>query len=253
MSHNNHISYEELQAFVDGELDPARFAEIAKLIEADAALSQRIAAFRADKARMADHYRTLLARPVPAEWIATVADWSQKRDPVFPARAMLAMAASLLLMIGGWFAYQNYSAPRDDALIAEAVAVRAGQVTAAKSLAGDASIASDSRENSVAAELGISLKVPDLTKAGFAVAAVDVYSPGAGAKAVKIDYRNAQGQVFTLYLRPASSPARFEMTKRGDLRICVWQDDVLSTIMLGEISAGEMLRIASLAYNGLYF
>ena len=253
MSPNQHIGYEEVQAFVDDELDPERFAEIAKLMETDRALSQRIATFRADKVRMVRHYEPLLDRAVPPEWVDLIEGWSQKRDPVISTRALMAMAASLLLMIGGWIAYQNLSAPAEDALVAEAIAVRTGAVPSEKSLAGEASIASNSRENSVAAALGISLKIPDLTKAGFTIAAVDVYGRDSGAKAVKIDYRNSRSQIFTLYLRPSSSPARFDMMKQGALRICVWQDDVLSTIMLGEMSAGEMLRIASLAYNGLYF
>ena len=33
--------------------------------------------------------------------------------------------------------------------------------------------------------------------------------------------------------------------------VCLWQDDVLSSVMLGEVSAAEMLRLASLAYSGL--
>jgi len=35
--------------------------------------------------------------------------------------------------------------------------------------------------------------------------------------------------------------------------VCLWQDDVLSTVMVGKMAAAEMLRVASLAYNGLYF
>ena len=70
---------------------------------------------------------------------------------------------------------------------------------------------------------------------------------------MKIDYRNAADQVFTLYLRPSGGTEAFDLMKRGDLRICLWQDDVLATVMMGDMSAAEMLRVASLAYNGLYY
>ena len=96
------------------------------------------------------------------------------------------------------------------------------------------------------------LKLPDLTKAGYTLAQVAVL-PEHGAKAVRIDYRNDANQVFTLYLSASSGHEAFDIVKRGDLRICLWQDDVLSTVMMGEMSAAEMLRVASLAYNGLYF
>jgi hypothetical protein len=42
-----------------------------------------------------------------------------------------------------------------------------------------------------------------------------------------------------------------DLVERDGMRICIWQDEVLSTVMLGEMSAGEMARIASLAYSGL--
>ena len=41
------------------------------------------------------------------------------------------------------------------------------------------------------------------------------------------------------------------MIKRGDTRICLWQDDILTSVMLADVSAAEMLRLASLAYSEL--
>jgi anti-sigma factor RsiW len=35
------------------------------------------------------------------------------------------------------------------------------------------------------------------------------------------------------------------------LRICIWQDDIIGTVMVGDMSAGEMARAASAAYAGL--
>jgi anti-sigma factor RsiW len=57
--------------------------------------------------------------------------------------------------------------------------------------------------------------------------------------------------LFALYLRHPSGPARFDQFKQGRLRVCIWQDEVLGTVMTGEMSAAEMQRLASLAYTGL--
>lgn len=35
------------------------------------------------------------------------------------------------------------------------------------------------------------------------------------------------------------------------MQICIWQDEVIGSVMLGEMSAGEMARLASLAYSEL--
>jgi anti-sigma factor RsiW len=97
----------------------------------------------------------------------------------------------------------------------------------------------------------MTLKTPDLSKLGYRLADIRVYSGIPGGKAVELRYRNAQDRLFTLYLRHPSGPPRVDLVQRDGMRICIWQDDVLGTVMLGEMSAGEMARIASLAYSGL--
>jgi hypothetical protein len=86
---------------------------------------------------------------------------------------------------------------------------------------------------------------------GYRLAQIRVYDGVPGGKAVGLDYRDAQMHEFTLYLRHPSSPARVDLYQREGLRVCIWQDDVLGTVMLGEMSAAEMARIASLSYSGL--
>jgi anti-sigma factor RsiW len=101
------------------------------------------------------------------------------------------------------------------------------------------------------AALGMMLKAPDLNRMGYSLATIRTYSDVPGGSSVELDYRNAENRLFTLYLRRPSGPARIELLERAGTRICIWQDDVLGTVMLGEMSAGEMARLASLAYAGL--
>ena len=103
----------------------------------------------------------------------------------------------------------------------------------------------------LSAALSETLKAPDLSKLGYRLANIRVYSGVPGGKAVELAYRDAQNRLFTLYLRHPSGPPRVDLVERDGMRICIWQDDVLGTVMLGEMSAGEMARIASLAYSGL--
>jgi anti-sigma factor RsiW len=86
---------------------------------------------------------------------------------------------------------------------------------------------------------------------GYRLDGVRIYGGLPGGKAVEIDYRNARNTLFTLYLRRPSSPPRVDIVERGRLRICIWQDDEMGAVMAGEMSAGEMARLASLAYSGL--
>jgi len=59
------ITPEELAAFADGELPPARAAQVADAVAADPALAREVAAHRALKARLAGHFAPIAAEPVP--------------------------------------------------------------------------------------------------------------------------------------------------------------------------------------------
>ena len=106
-------------------------------------------------------------------------------------------------------------------------------------------------ENALTQLTGVEIKAPDLTKMGFSLVGMRTLDGPGDTPAAVLAYRDAGERVFTLYLKRSSGTPQFDMIKRGDTRICVWQDDVLSTIMLADVSAAEMLRLASLAYSGL--
>jgi anti-sigma factor RsiW len=235
---------EDIHAFIDGELEPARAREVAEAIARDPALAEKVAAYRADKALMVAHYAPLLHRPLPQDMAALLARPRINRRWSLPRANLvrLAMAASVLLALVATFGYRALL-PNDGAAIDAAVAAHGGQGTG-QVIAADAAKISEA--------LGLTLKLPDLSKAGYTLIGVAVY-PGAHGKAVKIAYRNAAGEPFTLYLEGSPGREKFEITKRGDVLVCLWQDDVLSTVMVGKMAAAEMLRVASLAYNGLYF
>jgi anti-sigma factor RsiW len=105
----------------------------------------------------------------------------------------------------------------------------------------------------VARNFGAAIRVPDLGKAGYGLAAVAVYRNASAGNSLELTYRNAENRVFTVYLtRPAASQG-FELVERGPLRICIWKNEDLSAVMVGEMSSDEMLRVASLTYGDLNF
>lgn len=227
---------EDLHAFIDGELEPERARAVAAQIAADPALAAKVAAYQSDKALLAAHYGPLIARPVPLAMHRAV-----RKTPLRVNFARLAMAASVLIAVVAGVGYRALLPDGD--IVGTAVAVHGGTVSG-HAIAANASGISET--------LGLKLKLPDLSKAGYTLADVTVV-PGARGKAVKIAYRSPEGEPFTLYLENSSGREQFEITKRGDVLVCLWQDDVLSTVMVGKMPAAEMLRVASLAYNGLYF
>jgi len=125
---------ETLMAYVDGELDAARRAEIAAALARDPGLARRIESQRVLRARVSDAFAPVLEQPVPEALRAAAAG---RRGTVvqFPARAArasgarwgarewLAMAASVVLGVAiSWRMFtpaeSNLMAASDGALVA---------------------------------------------------------------------------------------------------------------------------------------
>jgi anti-sigma factor RsiW len=194
---------------------------------------------------------------VPPEWLQRVRDASVPRRPsfsrvAFSRRSIVAIAASLLLIltVNFWFVFNRYIVTNEDAVIAEAFAARQDSTRPEQSVAV-ASIAPEARNQVLTMALSMMLKAPDLSRLGYRLENIRIYADVPWGKAAELAYRDDQNRLFTLYLRHPSSPPRVDLVERDGMRICIWQDDVLSTVMLGEMSAGEMARVASLAYSGL--
>jgi anti-sigma factor RsiW len=240
---------EELSAYIDGELDPARRLEIERLLETDTALAERIAAFASDKALLREIYAPLAERPVPPSWQARIESYETSRPASFSYRSLAAIAATLLLaVVCIGIAVRFAAVPQKSDIIAEAMAAQRGGVAPQSSLATSAR---DVASRSISQALAMRLKAPDLSRMGYRLAAVNIYAGARGNQPVELLYRNGRNEAFTLYLRRPVGPPRFDQFKEGRERVCIWQDDVLGTVMLGEMSAPEMQRLASLSYTGL--
>ena len=90
------------------------------------------------------------------------------------------------------------------------------------------------------------LKVPDLTRLGYRFDRLRLQDHG-----VELSYLDPSGGLFTLFLRRADGPPRFEQSNRGTMRICVWQDDRINVVMSGEISQSSMQLLAAQVYLDL--
>jgi anti-sigma factor RsiW len=254
MNSDYEISNEEMHAFIDGELDPDRAAEFARLVAADPILAARVNAFRSDKTRLDQIFGTLRDLPMPAKWLQLANNPPVRPQRVFlgafvSRRGVTALAAGVLLMLGTWLVYERISVPNGDTIVAEALAARSDAVQPVQSY--DIGDADDRRNRILATELSMPVKAPDLTKLGYRLTVLRVYSNAPGGNAVELGYHNAENRLFTLYLRHPTSPPRVDLIERDGTRVCIWQDEVLGAVMTGEMSAGEMARIASLAYSGL--
>ena len=250
---NRIISDMELHAFIDGELDPEQARIVSEAISASAELSARVALYRSDKDRIMRSYGPLIEQPLPAEILAAFARASAKPAQRTRSRRLPAAAAIAALLIAGSIGYAQFSTPGNDALVAQAVAARDGDVKADFELGMSELQSIDSSDRVVRDAVSSSIKAPNLERAGYKLVGVGVYGNTPGKRSVQIRYREANGKIFTLYLRSGGGPDRFDLSHRAQTQICIWQNDTLSAVMLGEMSAKEMLKVATLTYSDLNF
>lgn len=244
MSGISELGDHELHAFIDGELDAARAAAVAQRIEADPALARRVAGFRADKDMLKRIYAPVADRPVPAEWIARVR--AGEKRPVVSWRMVGSIAAVLLIAVAAGFAYLDLKPAGTDEVVYAALQARNHSVQAEKSLTVAAGENPGKYDAVLSAAVAMKVKAPDLKRLGYRLAGINLYGGAA-----EILYRDNQNRLFTLYVRRSGGTPRFDQFARDGLRVCVWEDEELSTVMTGNVSTAAMQRLASLAYTDL--
>ncbi len=228
---------EDLQAFVDGALDREAMSAFAAKIADSPALAREVARIRADKLLLKQTYGPLADQPVPDRLRAPFRR-HRARQRAVQFGAATALAAGLALAV--WFGPGLWGG---DVVVKEALAARTGGGAVTRQIAlADA----DQRDAMVSAALSVPVKVPDLARAGFTLTAVTLYG-----QAAQLSYVDAAGKLFTIYLRHSLGADRFDLHQEGKAEICVWQNAELAVAMVGEMTAKEMLKVASSSYADL--
>ncbi|HEY1962710.1 MAG TPA: hypothetical protein VGG69_09845 [Rhizomicrobium sp.] len=250
MSDKLHIADETLHALIDGELHEDERTQVEAGIAADSSLAQRATLFRADKARLAEVYGRVAELPLPPKWIEMIERRPRTPRRFLPVQTIAAIAAALLVLVGGPLLYRQ-SAPHEEPIVAEALDARSDTLPPREILAVNTEAQTMAASHTIQSALAMKVRAPDLSRMGYTLVALRTYDRVSSGKAVELLYRHSGNRSFALYVRKPSGPPRFDQYKQGNLRVCIWQDDVIGTVMTGEMSAAEMQRLASLAYTGL--
>ena len=247
------LSEEELHAFIDGELDDARADAVAAIIAGSPELSERVEYFVIDKDMIARAYGPLIEQPVPASLRQAVTGARPAAPARAPMRFLPAAMALAAAIVAAVIAYPILSSLGGDPLVADALAVRDGHVHAERQFADTEIASAATRDQLVETALSVPVKVPNLEKAGYKLTAITAYPDKGGHNALQISYRDRNGVLFTMYMRQTAGGDRFELSQRKDMQVCIWQNDDLSVVMLGQMPAHEMLRVATATYADLNF
>jgi anti-sigma factor RsiW len=244
----------ELHAYIDDELPTSRRAEIAATLRQDADLAARVAAYETDRALLRMALLGIGDEPVPAAWTARIEAAMAPRLRTVPNVIMtrrFALAASVALVASVAAAIRWQRRDLDQTILLEAESARDGHLKGRLPQA-DPLPPPASRDALLRSTLGMQVRAPDLERFGFRLARMELFGrPGGGS--AQLRYADQGQRALTIYVRPSDGNVRFDILRRGDTHICIWQDDVVGAVIIAPVSAAEMLRIASSAYTDLNF
>jgi anti-sigma factor RsiW len=219
------VTEEELHAYLDGQLDTWRQAEVRALLEAQPAVAARLAAWRRD----AEGLRAALAGietwpPNPSLDPAVIRRRMRTRSLATIGRALCVSLALGLAVLIGWSARSAYPPAHAPLPMQDAVdAYRAFAVPFAPRVelpAGRGSL-----PTWMASGLGLAhpLALPDLSRQGFRALGARLLASSEGVAAMAL-YEADNGRRITFYLRPSHhfSPDTPGWAQEGGLTVRYW-------------------------------
>jgi anti-sigma factor RsiW len=245
------ISENDLQAYIDSRLAPARAAEVEAWLAERPEDAARIAAQRQDRDALKAAYGPIAAEPLPVRIVAALESGPQ-RIWRRAAAAVLIFAAGAA---AGWGAGQ-YLTPKAELDRPDLVraAIGAHRVFVPE-VRHPVEVAANEEAHLVAwlsKKLGQKLKAPDLTANGFRLVGGRLLSEY-GRPAALFMYENNYGQRITIHCvaEPGEGPTQFRYREIEGVSAFYWIDEKLAYAVIGTVKREKLLEVARAVYAAL--
>jgi anti-sigma factor RsiW len=265
---------ETLVAFVDGELDDAAAAEVARAVESDAELAARVDMFRTSSVMVRAAFADVIYEPVPDRLLAAARGPVAAADNVVPFRKRspvgrwiaLPLAASVAaLMIGagaGYWAGRSPVAPPPTELAASSGLVDnlAGYYDLYTVTGGEpeqmafADMRTDERDGLqswLTSRLDRETKVPDLSTFGYNLRGGRIVI-SEGRPAGQIIYENpADKRPIAIYVGTTTKrDAQLTLDQRKDVNVAYWRREGRTIAVFGKSDKTVIRDIAAKVGEG---
>lgn len=245
------IAQTELHAYLDGEVDALRRAELEAYFSSHEDEAQRLAEYRRNDEALRARFDSILDESVPRR-LAEI----QK-----PRGAKLWRYAVVFgwLLIGGIAGWHLHGFKRSDPIsAAPAWAKRAvvAHVVYSPEVRHPVEVGADQEAHLAAwlsKRLGMPLKIPHLDALGYTLVGGRLL-PGDQGPVAQFMYQDPHGQRLTLYVRVNREHYKetaFRFAQDGSVRVFYWVDRGLGYALSGEVGKDDLLRIATAVYQHL--
>lgn len=248
---SNPINEQDLHAYIDGELEASRAAEVEAFLADNPAEAARVRHFRQQNAALRQLLDPIVDEPVAEHF----KQFSSRRPRHWAALGRFgALAASLLLAVAlGWTLRGLATQPGASRSLAQQAMI-AHAVYAPEVLHPVEVGANEEAHLSrwLSKRLGVEVKAPDLRAAGYELIGGRLL-PNAPKPAAQFMYQNATGARLTLFITPQQQGGEtaFRYREQDGLGAFYWIDRDTGYALSGEADRATLLRVAELAYHAL--
>lgn len=241
------ISEDDLHAFVDGALDPARESLVRRYLAAHPEAAGRVSDYAAQREALRQALAPIAEEPVPS---ALNLDrlLAERRQPRRASWPIAAACASLVVGIaGGWLARGFGMRPQAGVSALGQEAAENYQVYAPDHAYPVEFTAEDRRAlvHWISERLDRQVAPPDLTSAGYGLMGGRLVATPQGPAGLFL-YSRPGGQRLEVFMRPMRVDRNARMTERayGDLGGVTWSDDGLGYSLVGAAPAKDLHPLA---------
>jgi anti-sigma factor RsiW len=249
---NGPMTEEDLHAYADNQLDPARLTQVEAWLAAHPERRAQVEAWRAQSAGLHRLYDGVLDEPVPARLLPAV---RRKRSKVLRGMA----AALAWLVIGGllgFFVGGETARPIPASAVAASLPRQAAVAHAVyvPEVRHPVEVGADQEAHLVAwlsKRLGAKLDPPRLDEAGYRLMGGRLL-PGEQGEVAQFMYENEAKNRLTLYVQPQSAHAEgatFRYARENGIDVFYWIDGRFGYALSGNTGREDMLRLATLVYR----
>lgn len=245
------IGEDDIQAYVDGRLSPARAAVVDAWLAANPEDAQRVAALRQDHEMLKAAYAPMAEEPVPSRLLAEFGRHGPKPwRRVAAALAFVAMGA-VLGFAGGYLGRPGAAPERRD-VVNDAIGAHRVFVPEVRHPVEVPANEEAHLVQWLSKRLGHPLKAPDLTANGFRLVGGRLLSEGHRPAALFM-YENNDGHRITIHCvpEPEGATTAFQYREIDGVNAFYWIDEKLAYAVIGSVQRDKLLAVARTVYAAL--
>jgi anti-sigma factor RsiW len=245
------ISTDELHAYVDDGLDPARRIEVEDYLETHPAMARQVAVYRAQREALRSALASRAAAPIPPELnLGRLLEARLRRRPLWWRAAAIAF---LCLGIGGVAGWYVGGSPSSDRLHVAMSLLQQQAMASHAVFAADGShpieVAAAEQEHLarwLSNRLQRNVVPPDLAGLGYRLLGGRLLATEHGGAAALFVYDNARGDRLSVLLRPMARELKAGRADiaQGALNGCSWIDGGMGYAVIAAVSDETLDRIA---------